>query len=127
MDWWRLSDHNVSKVSEDVVLSLSPGVFMLFYDCVDPVMVPNDEDVNMQDADEVANLTPDAADGLDSATGNTSQISQGHESQKVNDKPEEAHGWTESATSLCLNDEDETITRGSGLVANTASQVQVEP
>lgn len=127
MDWWRLSDHNVSKVSEDVVLSLSPGVFMLFYDCVDPVMVPNDEDINMQDADEVANLTPDDADGLDSATGNTTQIFQGHESQKLNDKPEEAHGWTEGATSLCLNDEDETITRGSDLIANTASLVQAEP
>ncbi|KIL91502.1 hypothetical protein FAVG1_05118 [Fusarium avenaceum] len=127
MDWWRLSDHNVSKVSEDVVLSLSPGVFMLFYDCVDPVMVPNDEDINMQDADEVANLTPDDADGLDSATGNTTQIFQGHESQKLNDKPEEVHGWTEGATSLCLNDEDETITRGSDLIANTASLVQAEP
>ncbi|KAG5660648.1 hypothetical protein KAF25_003254 [Fusarium avenaceum] len=127
MDWWRLSDHNVSKVSEDVVLSLSPGVFMLFYDCVDPVMVPNDEDINMQDADEVANLTPDDADGLNSATGNTSQIFQGYESQKLNDKPEEAHGWTEGATSLCLNDEDETITRGSDLIANTASLAQAEP
>jgi ubiquitin carboxyl-terminal hydrolase 1 len=35
MEWWRLSDHNVSKVDEEVVLSLSPGVFMLFYDCID--------------------------------------------------------------------------------------------
>lgn len=39
MEWWRLSDHNVSKVDESTVLSLSPGVFMLFYDCVDPSMV----------------------------------------------------------------------------------------
>ena len=38
-DWWRLSDHNVSRVHEDDVLNLSPGVFMLFYDCVDPEMV----------------------------------------------------------------------------------------
>ncbi|EHK26166.1 uncharacterized protein TRIVIDRAFT_188545 [Trichoderma virens Gv29-8] len=30
--WWRLSDHNVSQVNEETVMSLSPGVFMLFYD-----------------------------------------------------------------------------------------------
>ena len=38
-DWWRLSDHNVSKVDEQTVSSLAPGVFMLFYDCIDPNMV----------------------------------------------------------------------------------------
>ncbi|KAG5943995.1 hypothetical protein E4U59_007749 [Claviceps monticola] len=36
--WWRLSDHNVSEIEEESVLSLSPGVFMLFYECVDPTM-----------------------------------------------------------------------------------------
>lgn len=39
MDWWRLSDHNVSKVDAETVSSLAPGVFMLFYDCIDPSMV----------------------------------------------------------------------------------------
>ncbi|KOS19286.1 Ubiquitin carboxyl-terminal hydrolase 1 [Escovopsis weberi] len=38
-DWWRLSDHNVSKVDEELVMSLAPGVFMLFYECVDPSMI----------------------------------------------------------------------------------------
>ncbi|RYP69075.1 hypothetical protein DL771_006306 [Monosporascus sp. 5C6A] len=33
--WWRLSDENVWEVSEEQVLSQG-GVFMLFYDCVDP-------------------------------------------------------------------------------------------
>lgn len=33
--WWRLSDETVIKVSEQDVLSQG-GVFMLFYDCVDP-------------------------------------------------------------------------------------------
>lgn len=33
--WWRLSDETVYKVSEEDVLS-QEGVFMLFYDCVDP-------------------------------------------------------------------------------------------
>ncbi|KAJ9148329.1 Ubiquitin carboxyl-terminal hydrolase 1 [Pleurostoma richardsiae] len=33
--WWMLSDQNVSQVSEEHVLGQG-GVFMLFYDCVDP-------------------------------------------------------------------------------------------
>ncbi|KFA62159.1 hypothetical protein S40285_01695 [Stachybotrys chlorohalonatus IBT 40285] len=42
MDWWRLSDHNVTMVDEETVLGLSPGVFMLFYDCIDPTVVHHD-------------------------------------------------------------------------------------
>ncbi|KAI1214528.1 cysteine proteinase [Annulohypoxylon truncatum] len=33
--WWRLSDESVWEVSEETVLAQG-GVFMLFYDCVDP-------------------------------------------------------------------------------------------
>jgi len=33
--WWRLSDQDVTKVDEATVLAQG-GVFMLFYDCVDP-------------------------------------------------------------------------------------------
>ncbi|EKD19863.1 uncharacterized protein L3040_002452 [Drepanopeziza brunnea f. sp. 'multigermtubi'] len=33
--WWRLSDDDVTKVSEDNVLGQG-GVFMLFYDCIEP-------------------------------------------------------------------------------------------
>lgn len=33
--WWRLSDESVWEVNEDTVLAQG-GVFMLFYDCVDP-------------------------------------------------------------------------------------------
>jgi ubiquitin carboxyl-terminal hydrolase 1 len=33
--WWRLSDQDVSMVDEEEVVAQS-GVFMLFYDCVDP-------------------------------------------------------------------------------------------
>ncbi|KAI2465674.1 cysteine proteinase [Annulohypoxylon bovei var. microspora] len=33
--WWRLSDENVWEVSEETVLAQG-GVFMIFYDCVDP-------------------------------------------------------------------------------------------
>ncbi|UKZ70367.1 uncharacterized protein TrAtP1_011353 [Trichoderma atroviride] len=41
--WWRLSDQNVSQVNEETVMSLSPGVFMLFYECVDPSMILSSE------------------------------------------------------------------------------------
>ncbi|ROT34566.1 cysteine proteinase [Sodiomyces alkalinus F11] len=34
-EWWRLSDDTVYKVDEETVLAQG-GVFMLFYDCVDP-------------------------------------------------------------------------------------------
>ncbi|KAI0379863.1 cysteine proteinase [Hypomontagnella monticulosa] len=39
--WWRLSDESVWEVSEETVLAQG-GVFMLFYDCVDPnsILVP---------------------------------------------------------------------------------------
>ncbi|KAJ4148105.1 hypothetical protein LMH87_002591 [Akanthomyces muscarius] len=49
--WWRLSDHNVSKVTDETVMSLSPGVFMLFYECIDPSMVLDAEEDEMQDAE----------------------------------------------------------------------------
>jgi len=42
--WWRLSDEAVREVSEEVVLAQG-GVFMLFYECVDPnsVLVSSDQ------------------------------------------------------------------------------------
>ncbi|KAK3378197.1 hypothetical protein B0H63DRAFT_479177 [Podospora didyma] len=36
--WWRLSDQNVTKADEATVLAQG-GVFMLFYDCVDPTII----------------------------------------------------------------------------------------
>ncbi|KAH8177255.1 ubiquitin carboxyl-terminal hydrolase domain-containing protein [Sarocladium implicatum] len=68
MSWWRLSDHNVSRVEEDTVLSLSPGVFMLFYDCVDPSMVVNDDADIMQDAQAEINASSTLEDDLPVAT-----------------------------------------------------------
>lgn len=49
--WWRLSDETVYKVSEQDVLSQG-GVFMLFYDCVDPnsVLVAPDEPGEAEEA-----------------------------------------------------------------------------
>ncbi|KAK3196036.1 ubiquitin-specific protease ubp1 [Lecanicillium sp. MT-2017a] len=54
--WWRLSDHNVSKVNDDTVLSLSPGVFMLFYECVDPSMI-----LDAEESDDEQDAVEDAA------------------------------------------------------------------
>ena len=127
MDWWRLSDHNVSQVSEDAVLNLSPGVFMLFYDCVDPSMVMNDEDdVSMQDAVDVTDV--DAANGVVDATKDITPVVQGHESQKANGKPKELSENEEGATSFMVDEQSaETITRGSDLIANAPSLVPVEP
>ena len=42
--WWRLSDENVFEVSEEQVLGQG-GVFMLFYDCVDPNLVLANQDM----------------------------------------------------------------------------------
>lgn len=49
--WWRLSDHNVSKVTDEDIMQLSPGVFMLFYECVDASMVLDGEEDEMEDAE----------------------------------------------------------------------------
>ncbi|KAF5019654.1 hypothetical protein F66182_8335 [Fusarium sp. NRRL 66182] len=124
MDWWRLSDHNVSMVSEEMVLSLSPGVFMLFYDCVDPTMVMTDEDINMQDAADSAGL--EVTEGLASTPENMEQISEGHEDQKANGKPIETYGLKEDATPHSGNGQAETKIRSAHLVTTTASPVQAQ-
>lgn len=54
--WWRLSDETVYKVSEQDVLSQG-GVFMLFYDCVDPnsvLVAPNNESAELEECFEPA-------------------------------------------------------------------------
>ncbi|KAI6360197.1 hypothetical protein MCOR25_006810 [Pyricularia grisea] len=57
--WWRLSDQNVARVSEEVVMAQG-GVFMLFYDCVDPVpLLASDADAD-SDAD-IASRTSTSA------------------------------------------------------------------
>ncbi|KAL7790868.1 hypothetical protein V8C37DRAFT_383477 [Trichoderma ceciliae] len=57
--WWRLSDHNVSQVNEEAVMSLSPGVFMLFYECVDPSMILQSEVKN--ETTESTDTSPEIA------------------------------------------------------------------
>ncbi|KAL0943687.1 ubiquitin hydrolase [Colletotrichum truncatum] len=42
MDWWRLSDESVRRIDEEELLD-QHNVFMLFYDCVDPNIIPASE------------------------------------------------------------------------------------
>ncbi|KAH8664131.1 hypothetical protein BX600DRAFT_463804 [Xylariales sp. PMI_506] len=49
--WWRLSDESVWEVSEETILGQG-GVFMLFYDCVDPHSVLTSE---LEKADKTHN------------------------------------------------------------------------
>jgi ubiquitin carboxyl-terminal hydrolase 1 len=67
MEWWRLSDETVYKVDEASVLGQG-GVFMLFYDCVDPSSVLTAQGGgNAQQAvpGEVAATDSDASDAAD--------------------------------------------------------------
>lgn len=80
--WWRLSDQNVARVSEEVVMAQG-GVFMLFYDCVDPVPVLASD----ADADVAADPDPDA----DSVSRTSSRASQplnddGEDNESISDK-----------------------------------------
>ncbi|KZZ98395.1 ubiquitin hydrolase [Moelleriella libera RCEF 2490] len=62
--WWRLSDHNVTQVDEDVIMSLGSSVFMLFYECVDSSMVLQREVVSMSDARELISRTSNSPEPL---------------------------------------------------------------
>lgn len=55
--WWRLSDETVIQVSEEDVLAQG-GVFMLFYDCVDPnsVLITPDQLLEAEDQTLASNL-----------------------------------------------------------------------
>jgi hypothetical protein len=55
--WWRLSDETVTKVGEHDVLSQG-GVFMLFYDCVDPNSVLVTSGATAEEAKEPTKTPP---------------------------------------------------------------------
>ncbi|KAK7414697.1 ubiquitin-specific protease ubp1 [Neonectria punicea] len=115
MDWWRLSDHNVSVVNEETVLSLSPGVFMLFYDCVDPNTVLTAEDAPMQDAHEEADTTAqgygtEGADGSAACEHGTKTVL----ADRIIDDQQQAEAETATETA------------GSRSVVNTATAEETE-
>ncbi|KAJ0334407.1 hypothetical protein COL5a_000464 [Colletotrichum fioriniae] len=64
MDWWRLSDDTLRKVDEEELLAQG-NVFMLFYDCVDPNIIPSSE---VTAVEAVAAQDADAMDAEDEET-----------------------------------------------------------
>ncbi|KJZ70740.1 hypothetical protein HIM_09873 [Hirsutella minnesotensis 3608] len=74
--WWRLSDHNVSRTDEGTILGLSPGVFMLFYECVDASMMLQSEVECSLDADQLlwaAHILDKGANNAGDAAGNEAE------------------------------------------------------
>ncbi|KAI1377458.1 cysteine proteinase [Hypoxylon crocopeplum] len=65
--WWRLSDDSVWEVSEETVLAQG-GVFMLFYDCVDPNSVLNSTTQHATKVDEATRIFPVTED-VDNTVG----------------------------------------------------------
>ena len=63
--WWRLSDEDVSEVTEDFVLSQG-GVFMLFYEISERPPTPEIEDKSGEDVqmDESVNAQPDKTSNI---------------------------------------------------------------
>lgn len=71
--WWRLSDDDVSQVSEDDVLGQG-GVFMLFYDCVDGGTVVKSSGVVAElpvDSNMASNVTPPVVNQSEAVDGAT--------------------------------------------------------
>lgn len=98
--WWRLSDHNVSKIDEETVLSLSPGVFMLFYECVDASMVSQSETEAMEDANESA--SPSELEDSSVADINSTELpsnSSGCDTASA-DARSEGHGASDEETDM---------------------------
>ncbi|KAF4511134.1 hypothetical protein G6O67_002957 [Ophiocordyceps sinensis] len=78
--WWRLSDHNVSRVDEGTVLGLSSGVFMLFYECVDPSMMLKSHGESTGDGEELRRA--EGANGAVEATApHTREVDQRYAEQ----------------------------------------------
>jgi ubiquitin carboxyl-terminal hydrolase 1 len=75
--WWRLSDRDVNKVTEETVLGQT-GVFMLFYDCVDP------NPVLLSETDEFEDSVSLQGDDDRQPTGNPAT---------VDDMPVEGMDW----------------------------------
>ena len=87
--WWRLSDEVVTRVDERAVLN-ERGVFMLFYDCVDPNSVLVSElasstDEQQQQQQQQASSPLDSANVADSSAaardGQDSDAVQGEETK----------------------------------------------
>ncbi|KAG4436813.1 hypothetical protein IFR05_007703 [Cadophora sp. M221] len=79
--WWRLSDDDVTKVSEDNVLGQG-GVFMLFYDCIEPGTTRTPE----IEIPEAAAVTPE--EKVSSITTSPNNVTQ----EPISDETSMVHG-----------------------------------
>jgi ubiquitin carboxyl-terminal hydrolase 1 len=73
--WWRLSDDDVTKVTEEAVLSQG-GVFMLFYDCIKP-SIPASPNIVMDEPTPVVEEVlhkPTASESIEPAAGEPIQL-----------------------------------------------------
>ncbi|PSR97147.1 hypothetical protein BD289DRAFT_459118 [Coniella lustricola] len=109
--WWRLSDETVYEVSEEDVLSQG-GVFMLFYDCVDPNSI-------LVTAEEAADVTVPTAAAL---TKDNDEIS---EAPSASGRKSPA--WSEaSITTLCNTSSADQTDAASEVSSATLIQDQEE-
>ncbi|KAK2002691.1 ubiquitin carboxyl-terminal hydrolase [Colletotrichum falcatum] len=93
-DWWRLSDETVRKVDEEEVLDQG-NVFMLFYDCVDPAIMPLSE-VAAAGADAAPDAEDDATPKVEESvfTCTVKEVSKDDDDDDDDDKEESAHGMS---------------------------------
>jgi ubiquitin carboxyl-terminal hydrolase 1 len=91
--WWRLSDDDVSKVTEENVLGQG-GIFMLFYDCIEPALPMSSQHpvTEMSSGAEISveatlaasvPLPDDSDDDLDSSDGDEHTSSQLSREQSI--------------------------------------------
>lgn len=102
MDWWRLSDESVRKVDEEELLDQG-NVFMLFYDCVDPNIIPTSE---------AAALAQSTDAGIDVEDDETPKV--------------EKHAFTCTVTEVSENDEVEDELSATTTVVSAANPIRNE-
>jgi ubiquitin carboxyl-terminal hydrolase 1 len=101
--WWRLSDDDVSKVTEDDVLSQS-GVFMLFYDCVEGASFVN----SRQETSEKTSV-PESVDDTVLAIDTPLSINEGRGVTNLDtDMEPKAAMAVEDVAAVTSDDEDDT-------------------
>ncbi|KAG6035378.1 hypothetical protein E4U41_006102 [Claviceps citrina] len=99
--WWRLSDDHVNRVEEDVISSLSPGVFMLFYERVDPIMVLQSEVDSVDDVRQVSSMaSSESKDTMTHSEASDSEKTDNFGQQALDGLGTEDACWPSSASNV---------------------------
>lgn len=135
--WWRLSDDDVMKVSEEHVLSQG-GVFMLFFDCIEParlitsaptqsvlamsvetlpsdlevainIPLPNDEDSNISEPDSQESLSMREQSTTTSISDHDEEEADEHENATQEYKPTKAIIISTYIQKTSVHNEDEGV------------------